>query len=259
LLFDLAINEILSKIPNANPDDFIDFPLFETKLNNLLSQNIGKSVLTSAEQTIDRLPRPTRDRLSWSQYGPISGQIQSKAREQTRQISDGTRNAIILILFSQFTDRQKAYLIKRAMGLSVPSANAMMTRYRETLDAGKTEGLSEYRAEMMANEEIAEQSEKHHEWRSEIIGISAITAGFALGARDVIIGATNAGIIQRSSLMFWEDAGDGKVRASHQDVAPVRPGELFTLGSGVVTEGPGLSGVPSEDCQCRCSIALEGG
>jgi len=51
----------------------------------------------------------------------------------------------------------------------------------------------------------------------------------------------------------WLTAGDERVRDSHLiDGQTVKAEEEFTLGSGVSTPGPGLSGVADEDINCRC-------
>lgn len=52
----------------------------------------------------------------------------------------------------------------------------------------------------------------------------------------------------------WMTSQDMHVRASHvpMDGQIVGTTEAFTLPSGAATMGPGLSGLPAEDCNCRC-------
>jgi hypothetical protein len=58
----------------------------------------------------------------------------------------------------------------------------------------------------------------------------------------------------------WVSAGDDRVRDSHAalDGQTVRADEKFTIPSGpnkgATADGPGLWGIPSEDCGCRCWI-----
>lgn len=54
----------------------------------------------------------------------------------------------------------------------------------------------------------------------------------------------------------WLTAGDLAVRDSHRPMEGQRRrhGMKFTLPSGVQTTGPGLSGVPGEDINCRCAL-----
>ncbi len=51
----------------------------------------------------------------------------------------------------------------------------------------------------------------------------------------------------------WIAAMDERTRDSHRGVGTVKLDEKFTLGSGVQTDGPGQSGVASEDVLCRCT------
>ncbi|MEK0337615.1 MAG: phage minor head protein, partial [Nitrosopumilus sp.] len=52
----------------------------------------------------------------------------------------------------------------------------------------------------------------------------------------------------------WLTAGDDRVRDSHKiDGQKVKLDEMFTLLSGVSTDGPGQSGVGAEDILCRCT------
>lgn len=55
----------------------------------------------------------------------------------------------------------------------------------------------------------------------------------------------------------WLTAGDLVVRDSHvpMEGKRARVGAMFTLPSGRLTPGPGLSGDPSEDVNCRCALA----
>lgn len=54
----------------------------------------------------------------------------------------------------------------------------------------------------------------------------------------------------------WLTARDLAVRDSHRPMEGQRRrhGMKFTLPSGVQTPGPGLSGVPGEDINCRCAV-----
>jgi hypothetical protein len=56
----------------------------------------------------------------------------------------------------------------------------------------------------------------------------------------------------------WLSSRDENVRDSHvpMDGDWVEVGQMFTLPSGVPTLGPGLSGVPGEDVNCRCALDL---
>lgn len=55
----------------------------------------------------------------------------------------------------------------------------------------------------------------------------------------------------------WLTARDSHVRDSHRalDQVVVEIGQVFTFPGGPSTEGPGLSGDPSEDCNCRCALS----
>ena len=57
----------------------------------------------------------------------------------------------------------------------------------------------------------------------------------------------------------WRSAYDDRTRSSHVEMGGVlanKKTKLFTLPSGAKTEGPGLSGIGSEDINCRCTIRV---
>lgn len=57
----------------------------------------------------------------------------------------------------------------------------------------------------------------------------------------------------------WVATSDDRTRDSHKamDGKEADDDGLFTLPSGVRTEGPGMSGVAEEDINCRCSVRVE--
>lgn len=59
----------------------------------------------------------------------------------------------------------------------------------------------------------------------------------------------------------WVATSDDRTRDSHKamDGKEADDDGLFTLPSGVKTEGPGMSGVAEEDINCRCSVRIEVG
>ncbi len=79
---------------------------------------------------------------------------------------------------------------------------------------------------------------------------SEMAAASSMGRVEAFKSSTSVAGLQ------WVTAGDERVRSSHQEaesqVVPV--GGLFHLGSGVVTPGPGMSGNPEEDVNCRCMV-----
>lgn len=59
----------------------------------------------------------------------------------------------------------------------------------------------------------------------------------------------------------WVATNDDRTRDSHRamDGKEAEDDGLFTLPSGVRTEGPGMSGVAEEDINCRCTVRVEVG
>lgn len=59
----------------------------------------------------------------------------------------------------------------------------------------------------------------------------------------------------------WVATSDDRTRDSHKamDGKEAEDDGLFTLPSGVRTEGPGMSGVAEEDINCRCTVRVEVG
>lgn len=59
----------------------------------------------------------------------------------------------------------------------------------------------------------------------------------------------------------WVATSDDRTRDSHKamDGKEADDDGLFTLPSGVRTEGPGMSGVAEEDINCRCTVRVEVG
>ncbi len=59
----------------------------------------------------------------------------------------------------------------------------------------------------------------------------------------------------------WVATSDDRTRDSHKamDGKEADDDGLFTLPSGVMTEGPGMSGVAEEDINCRCTVRVEVG
>ena len=56
----------------------------------------------------------------------------------------------------------------------------------------------------------------------------------------------------------WVSALDGRTRDSHRDMdGQVAVDGIFTFPSGDTTTGPGLSGIPEEDINCRCAVIAE--
>ncbi|KAA0253123.1 MAG: hypothetical protein EDM75_11820 [Chlorobiota bacterium] len=60
---------------------------------------------------------------------------------------------------------------------------------------------------------------------------------------------------------IWVATNDDRTRDSHKamDGKEADDDGLFTLPSGVRTEGPGMSGVAEEDINCRCTVRIEVG
>ena len=60
---------------------------------------------------------------------------------------------------------------------------------------------------------------------------------------------------------IWVATSDDRTRDSHKAMDGKEADEdgLFTLPSGVRTEGPGMSGVAEEDINCRCTVRVEVG
>jgi uncharacterized protein with gpF-like domain len=64
-------------------------------------------------------------------------------------------------------------------------------------------------------------------------------------------------------MKVWQATLDNKTRDSHQDMdcQKVKLDEMFIFQSGDnkgdETEGPGLSGIPEEDINCRCVMREE--
>lgn len=60
---------------------------------------------------------------------------------------------------------------------------------------------------------------------------------------------------------IWVATSDDRTRDSHKamDGKEADDDGLFTLRSGVRTEGPGMSGIAEEDINCRCTIRVEVG
>jgi hypothetical protein len=87
-------------------------------------------------------------------------------------------------------------------------------------------------------------------WGTKRVALTEMASSSSLGRVRVFSSSKDVAGLQ------WSTAGDENVRFSHQDadsqVVPV--GSLFILGSGVATAGPGLSGNPEEDCNCRCCV-----
>ena len=55
--------------------------------------------------------------------------------------------------------------------------------------------------------------------------------------------------------MQWVAALDGRTRDSHRDMdGQISVDGIFTFPSGGTTTGPGFSGIPEEDINCRCAV-----
>ena len=88
----------------------------------------------------------------------------------------------------------------------------------------------------------------------------ANTRAISIARTEVISSANKAaleayrqsGVVEKKE---WISAADERTRPSHAatDGQIVGLDEMFTLGSGVQTDGPGQSGVANEDIMCRCA------
>jgi len=58
---------------------------------------------------------------------------------------------------------------------------------------------------------------------------------------------------------FWISVVDGRTRDSHIEMNDTQANAngIFTFPAGGETEAPGLSGIPQEDINCRCTIILD--
>lgn len=89
-------------------------------------------------------------------------------------------------------------------------------------------------------------------------GHRAQSVGRKLAVDNVESAADRLGIkIKR----VWVATSDDRTRDSHKamDGKEADDDGLFTLPSGVRTEGPGMSGVAEEDINCRCTVRVEVG
>lgn len=77
-----------------------------------------------------------------------------------------------------------------------------------------------------------------------------------IGRRESLEHAEKQGV---KGSYVWNSALDGRTRTSHRDMDGQKADNdgYFTLPSGLKTKGPGLSGDPSEDINCRCDVTYE--
>lgn len=77
-----------------------------------------------------------------------------------------------------------------------------------------------------------------------------------IGRRDSLDHAEEQGV---KGYYVWNSALDGKTRDSHRrmDGQKADKDGYFTFPSGVRTLGPGLSGDPAEDINCRCDLIFQ--
>ncbi len=89
-------------------------------------------------------------------------------------------------------------------------------------------------------------------------GHRAQSVGRKLAADKVEGAADRLGIKVKR---VWVATSDDRTRDSHKamDGKEADDDGLFTLPSGVRTEGPGMSGVAEEDINCRCTVRVEVG
>lgn len=94
----------------------------------------------------------------------------------------------------------------------------------------------------------------------KVFSIADKTRAVKIARTEVISSANKAtleayrqsGVVAKKE---WLTAGDADVRPSHSAAngQKVKLDKMFTLGSGVRTDGPGQSGVGAEDILCRCT------
>lgn len=89
-------------------------------------------------------------------------------------------------------------------------------------------------------------------YRSERIIRTEAHRAQVQGRLDAFEKAENMGIEFKQK---WVAALDGRTRDSHRDMdGQIAVDGIFTFPSGGTTTGPGLSGIPEEDIQCRCGL-----
>ena len=152
-------------------------------------------------------------------------------------------NIAVGIDFDIQNPRVQAFIGEKLKDYSKDVTDTTLAGLRKTLRAG-----------VSAGESIPELQE-----RVQHVFEVANTRAVSIARTEVISSANKAsleayrqsGVVEKKE---WISAADGRTRPSHQiNGQKVGLDEMFTLGSGVKTDGPGQSGVAEEDINCRCT------
>ncbi len=139
-----------------------------------------------------------------------------------------------------------AWARTRAGRFSFYVSNSTAQALRGTLDEG-----------IRAGETLAQLTERVNTlfkdkkgWEAERIARTEVSTASSFGRQAAYM---QSDVVDGKE---WLSADDERTRDSHlsenMKARIVKKGEMFVLGSGVATMGPGLSGVAEEDINCRC-------
>lgn len=117
----------------------------------------------------------------------------------------------------------------------------------QTLRGTLDEGIRNGETLTQLTDRVSEVFRNKKGWEAERIARTETACASSYGRQAVYM---QSEVIDQKR---WLTALDERVRDSHMiDGQTVAKAGDFTLGSGVATQGPGLSGVADEDIQCRC-------
>ena len=153
-------------------------------------------------------------------------------------------NLVVGIDFDISNPRVQAFLGDKLEKYSKDVNDTTLASLRKTLRTG-----------VGAGESIPELQKRVQ----KVFSIADKTRAIKIARTEVLSSANRATLeaYQMSGVVAkkeWLNAGDADVRPSHQiNRQKVGLDKMFTLGSGVQTDGPGQSGVAAEDILCRCT------
>jgi hypothetical protein len=276
------INKRLARLFGMR-DEFIDrmngeydrelVRLYQDKLNDIkkeLSSFIGKldSVTIQEARRYNRLVKfETLLQEELSQLGILTKRITRSAIKENAKAGYYTtgwtmEEAIgIDLKFKAIDDKTiRAALINPMDAIGWPdrtadNINILIKATRQAVTQGLVQG-SGYRKTAAIFKDKMEKSLYEAQRVIHTETQRARTASFNDGFDHSQEAASRAGVdVER----IWDATLDGKTRPSHQalDQTPAGKEGFWTFPGGVRTKGPAMSGVASEDINCRCAIRVQ--
>ena len=232
---------------------------FEDDLRASIAGHSGATIDASSKLALTQLPKGARFKFDLFSRN-ITDYVAKNAANKVVGIANETRLAIRETvkdgLSKGLDPRTIAKRVRPQIGLNTVQARANNNYFLEQFDKLTSQGVSGAKAEAKAGERAIRKAKQQVRSRSLTISRTETFAGISKGRQETWKQGMDRGYIPRKAKKGWRNTGDNFVRDSHRDVFPVPVGSMFRLGSGVSTQGPGLSGVGSEDINCRCVAYL---